>query len=115
STARRSTSTGGDGITSAGASTRHLVGELDDGRAGAAPPAGDGLDALVEHLLVLDLQVTADRVVVEPARAAADRDVEARDVAARGAAITGGSHPVTVPTAHRRSGASRRTRVPRGA
>src|SRR3954452_24297551 len=48
----------------------------------AAPAAGDRLEVLGEHLLVLDLQLAPDGEVPERRRAAGERHVEAREVAA---------------------------------
>ena len=53
--------------------------------------------ALVEHLLVLDRQLAADRVVVERAGAPGRGDVEAGEVAARGAAVAGGRRSAVTP------------------
>src|SRR5438105_2384495 len=55
----------------------------------SAPPAGHLFDVLGQHLLVLDGQVAADRVVVKGARPSRDGDVEAGEVAARCAAVAG--------------------------
>ena len=65
-----------------------------DRLARAAPPAGHVLDRLLEDLLVLDRQLPADREVVERPRPAGRGDVEAREVAARRAAVPNsrGSH-----------------------
>src|SRR4051812_44683411 len=48
----------------------------------AAPAAGDRLEVLGEHLLVLDLQLAPDGEVPERGRAAREGHVEAREVAA---------------------------------
>ena len=53
----------------------------------SAPPARHALDALVEHVFLFDLEVAADRVVVERAGPAGRDHVEAGEVAARTTAI----------------------------
>src|SRR5690606_4153132 len=85
----------GDGGTGA-------VAEALDGGAVAAPAAHHLVDPLVEDLLVLARQLAAHRVVVEGAGAARRDDVEARQLAAGGAAVSVGHAPE--PTAPDRAG-----------
>jgi len=58
-----------------------------DGGAGATPAAGDGLDDVVEHGLLLDGEPAADRVVVERLGPTGLDHVEAGEIPARRAPV----------------------------
>jgi DNA-binding Lrp family transcriptional regulator len=62
----------------------------------ATPPARDLLHLLREHLLILDRELAADCEVMKCSRSTDNRDVEAGQIPAASAAVTGGRHVATL-------------------
>jgi len=67
----------------------------------SAPAARHGVDSLANDFRLLDGEITADRVVMKRTNSRCFDDVEASDVAARGATVSS-SHHITVPVMTRR-------------
>ena len=76
-----------------------IIGEFNHRSGRSTPSARNLFDGFIEYFKVLDLKLTADRIVMKPSGATSGRHVEAGQVATGAAAVARGSHRGMVPPA----------------